>query len=213
MRSILILSTTVAAMGAAMLPGCADVRSDVHVSMPSVPSAPSGFGDGERTYALARQPLRATDANPLDAECESLVQQALGRRGFAAAPTGGARYRLSVAYDTHAAAVGVADEDCAAGGDCGERAKEPFAWPGVRTFVHSLTLRFFDQTSGREVYKASASSRDRDAGSGDAMPYLVESALARVPFAGAGDGHWAVKLRRGEGGAAPGLVAVVPVRQ
>ncbi|WP_183085328.1 DUF4136 domain-containing protein [Trinickia fusca] len=198
-----------ATLGVAMLSACAGVTTGVRAT-PGADLAP-----GEHTYALAPAPL--PDADGRTAHYAVFVTQALARRGFATAPAQTAHYRVSLAYDTHAAAVHVTHIDCAASGatcDAGDKDEDvdaPAAWFGSRAYVHSLTLRFFDRASGREVYKVRAAKRDGDAELDRAMPYLVESALARVPFMGERD--WEVKLRGGEEGATPSIAVVAPARE
>ncbi|MDI7066128.1 hypothetical protein QMO17_33330, partial [Klebsiella pneumoniae] len=89
-----------------------------------------------------------------------------------------AHYLLSIAYATRPAAVGVGTKDCAPG-MCERSPEAPFSLFGGRAYQHTLTLRFFERASGREVYKVSAASSDRDADPLHAMPLLVKSALAR----------------------------------
>ncbi|CAG9263649.1 hypothetical protein BDI4_760001 [Burkholderia diffusa] len=73
-------------------------------------------------------------------------------------------------------------------------------------YRHVLTLRFVDAKSGADVYRVSASMRDRDAGTQQAAPTLVKSALAKLPFE-QGDG-WLVKTKKDDAGAMPGVVSV-----
>jgi hypothetical protein len=211
-----------AAFGAAMLSGCADVKTDVRAS--NAPSA--GFGD-ERTYELVRAPSQ--DESPLQTQYESLVRDELGQHGFAggggqapgsaasaagaqdaAAPpaAGRSRYLVSLAYDTHPAAVRAASGECASA-DCGEPSPAGLSWPGMHPFVHSLTLRFFERATGLEAYRVTVSARDHDADPLHAGPYLVKSAFAQFPFAD--HDAWRVKLHPGEAGAAPGIVSVKPI--
>ncbi|HLX03119.1 MAG TPA: DUF4136 domain-containing protein, partial [Trinickia sp.] len=214
-----------AALAAAMLSGCADVNTDVRAS-----NGPAGFGD-ERTYELVRSPSQGE--NPLQAQYEALVRDELAQRGFvdgqpsdghapssavpavagrgdASAPAAShSRYLVSLAYDTHPAAVRAAS-GCATAG-CGEPSSAGFSWPGMRPFVHSLTLRFFERTTGREIYRVTVSSRDHDADPLHAGPYLVKSAFAQFPFAD--HEAWRVTLHPGEAGATPGIVSVKPVER
>jgi hypothetical protein len=73
-----------------------------------------------------------------------------------------------------------------------------------------LTLRFFEQTSGSEVYTVSAVSEDHDADPLHAIPYLVKSALAQFPFADHAD--WRVKLRADAADGSPKVVSMKPVQ-
>ncbi|WP_254699851.1 DUF4136 domain-containing protein [Trinickia violacea] len=218
-----------AAFAAAMLSGCADVNTDVRAS-----GVPAGFG-GERTYELVRAPSQGE--SPLQTQYEALVRDELAQRGFvggqpsdgqassATAPAvaaqaqgqggdassqaaGHARYLVSLAYETHPAAVRAANGECASAG-CGDSSSSGFSWPGMHPFVHSLTLRFFERATGREVYRVTVSTRDHDADPLHASPYLVKSAFAQLPFAD--HEAWRVKLHPGEAGAMPGVVSVKPV--
>lgn len=173
MRPILLLATCMA-----VLTGCAGTETAVRVR--SVP----GFGPGERTYALADPLPDATDRKD-DERFASAIARRLAVLGYVAAPMDTARYRVALSYDTHPAAVTVVDARCAGDEPCGAPAplRAPgFVWPGAKTYVHSLTLRFFDRADGREVYAVSASERDREPHADHAIGYLVVGALARVPF-------------------------------
>lgn len=196
------------AMGvvAAMLAGCAGIESDVRASLPDSPA----FDAGARTYVFATSPVPAADADAR--HYESAVADALAKDGYDAVPDERARLRVSLAFDTHAEPVSILDEVCEANGDCTPpRQYASFRWPGREWFVHSLTLRFFDRASGREIYKVSASSRDREAEPAYAIPYLVESAFARMPYRGSA--HWRVRLRRGEPGNGPAIVSITPAQR
>ena len=215
-----------AAFAAAMLSGCANVNTDVRAS-----NVPAGFG-GERTYELVRAPSQAESS--LQTQYEALVRDELAQRGFvggqpsdgpapsstapaaaeprdASSPVAGhARYLVSLAYDTHPAAVRSASGECATD-DCGEPSSSGFSWPGMHPFVHSLTLRFFERATGREIYRVTVSSRDHDADPLHASPYLVKSAFDQFPFAD--HEAWRVTLHPAEAGAAPGIVSVKPVER
>lgn len=196
------------AMGvlAAMLAGCAGIESDVRVSLPDA----HAFDAGPRTYVFANPPVPAVNADAV--RYESAVADVLAKDGFDAVPDERARLRVSLAYDTHAEPVSILGEACAGNGECapsGQRSS--FRGLGRERFVHSLTLRFFDRASGREIYRVSASSRDREAESAHAIPYLVESAFARMPY---GDGAgWRVRFRRGEPGNKPSIISITPARR
>ncbi|TKC86701.1 DUF4136 domain-containing protein [Trinickia terrae] len=197
-----------AALGAAVLPGCADVGTEVRAS-----NLPAAFG-GERSYELVRAPSQSD--SPLQRQYEALVRDELALHGFAS--DGGARYLVSLAFDTRSAAVRVASGDCAhaAGGAdaaCGgpETAAPAWMWPGEHPFVHTLTLRFFERSSGREVYRVFAASRGHDADPARASAYLVKSVFAQFPFAD--HEAWRVKLHPAEQGAAPGIVSVKPLER
>ncbi|NIE86614.1 DUF4136 domain-containing protein, partial [Burkholderia sp. Tr-860] len=81
----------------------------------------------------------------------------------------------------------------------------PFAGPVYR---HLLTLRFVDSRNGETAYQVTASSRDRQADPLAAMPNLVRSALAKLPYQG-GTG-WLVRTRPDAAGGMPGVVSVKP---
>jgi hypothetical protein len=86
----------------------------------------------------------------------------------------------------------------------------PFSLFGGRTYQHSLTLRFFEPTSGDERYKVSAVIADRDADPSHAMPLLVKSALAKFPFDAPPD--WRVKLQQDNASGVPTVISVKPLR-
>jgi hypothetical protein len=190
-----------AVLSAAALSGCAGVSADVQASNSG------GDWQGARTYMLARTPLQDTSAD--HSQYEAMVRAELDKYGFADTQGQGARYLLSIAYDTRLATIGVAAADCT-GGTCGGSAPASFSWFGRRTYQHALTLRFFDKTNGHELYKVSATSEDHDAEPLHAIAYLVKSALAQFPF----DGHpdWRVKLRTDEAGGAPRVISVKPLQ-
>lgn len=187
----------------AMLAGCAGIESDVRASLPDA----SALDAGPRTYVFADSPVTPASADA--ARYESAIADALATHGFDAAPEARARLRVSFAYDTHAQSVSIVDDACSAQAPCAPRQPAwSFRWPGRERFVHSLTLRFFDRASGREVYKVSASSRDGEAESPSAITYLVQSAFARMPYNGSS--RWRVRLRRGESGNMPSIVSIAP---
>ena len=193
-------------LAAAMLAGCAGIESDVKVSLPD----PSALDAQPRTYAFARSPLEAPGADT--ARYESALADALAKHGFEAAPDARARLRISFAYDTHAQPVAIIDERCATQGDCvPPRPSSSFRWFGRESYIHSLTLRFFERATGREIYKVSVSTRDREAGSLSAVPKLMESAFAHMPYRGGS--RWHIRLRRGENGNMPSIVSITPVPQ
>ncbi|MFM0594355.1 DUF4136 domain-containing protein [Paraburkholderia dilworthii] len=193
-----------AALAAASLTGCAGLSADVHTAHAMDAAAAL---QGERTYALERMPSQ--DASADHPQFESLLRDVLAKRGFAETPGKSARYLLSVAYDTRPAAIGVDVKDCAPG-DCGHQPGAPFALFGGPAYRHALTLRFFERTTGQEVYKVSAVSSDRDADPLHAAPALVKSALAQLPFAAPAD--WHVKLREDKTSGVPDVVSVKPLQ-
>ncbi|HEY4351851.1 MAG TPA: DUF4136 domain-containing protein, partial [Paraburkholderia sp.] len=145
-----------------MLAGCAGVRTDV------LASHMNGDWQGEHSFTIVRSPVQ--EANADQARYEDLVRVELNRYGFVDQAAGHARYVLSIAYDTRPASVAVDTGDCKELA-CQSGSGTGFVWFG-RAWQHSLTLRFFDPASGDEVYKVSASSRDRDADTQHAVPYL-----------------------------------------
>ena len=201
MRATLICAALIAASLTTGLTGCAGVSTDVRVSPTDTPM------QGEHNYALARSPLQ--DGNPDNTEYEILIRSELARYGFADVTQQRAHYLLSIAYDTRSAAVGVGSADCAQEG-CSSPGETAFALFGRHSYKHSLTLRFFEQTNGHEVYKVSVVSQDHDADPLHAIPYLVKSALAQFPFADHSD--WRVKLRADAADGGPQVVSVKPVQ-
>jgi hypothetical protein len=181
MKNLLTDAACVAA-SLCFLAGCAGVRTDVRAS-----STQSDLAF-EHSYAIARSPVQ--EASDEQIRYEALVRAELVRYGLVDSETGSARYVLSIAYDTRPAGVVVDAKDCK-----DMSCNNPGA-PGFfmfsRTYRHSLTLRFFDPANGDEVYKVNAASRDGDADSQHAIPYLVKSALTELPFAP--DQTWRVKL-------------------
>ncbi|MFL9904395.1 DUF4136 domain-containing protein [Paraburkholderia fungorum] len=190
-----------AALATASLSGCAGLSTDVHTANPS-----AALG-GERTYAMARMPSQ--DASVVHPQFETLLRDELAKNGFIDTADQPAHYLLSVAYDTRPAAVGVDVKDCAPGA-CEHSPEAPFSLFGGRVYQHTLTLRFFERSSGQEVYKVSAASSDRDADPLHAMPALVKSALAKFPFDAPPD--WRVKLRNEKTGGVPEVVSLKPLR-
>ena len=173
MKSILLLAACCAALSA-----CAGTETAVRAS------AAPGFGAGERTYAFAIDKEGAASGG--DERYAPALARRLAGLGYVAAPMQTAHYRIALSHDTHPAGVALADARCSEGNPCGAPAplRAPgFPWPGVKTYVHSLTLRFFDRADGREVYHVSVTKRDRDPGSLAAVDFLVAGALARMPFA------------------------------
>jgi len=185
-----------------MLAGCAGIESDVSASLPDA----SVLDAGPRTYAFAHSPVAPAGA---DAAYESAIADALAKHDFDAVPGVHARLRVSFAYDTHAQPVSIVDEACAPHDEC-EAKQRPlsFGWPGRERFVHSLTLRFFDRATGREIYKVSVSSKDSEADSRSAVTNLVESAFAHLPYSGSS--RWHVRLRRDKSGNMLSVVSVTP---
>ncbi|MDN7428292.1 hypothetical protein CFB89_06920 [Burkholderia sp. AU16741] len=192
------------ALAASLLTGCAGVTSGV-----SAVGQPNAFASGAHGYDFVRTAAQAGDAEYR--RIETLVRDELARRGFDAQPLKDARYRLSIAYATQPAAVAASAEQCGAASSACVTVDgpAPLALPFMgRVYRHVLTLRFVDAKSGADVYRVSASLRDRDPGTQQAAPALVKSALAKVPF---GDGSgWLVKTKKDDAGGMPGVVSVKP---
>lgn len=193
-----------AALATASLAGCAGLSADVHTAARAnaAPALPR-----ESTYTITR--IASQEASADHQRFEALVRDELARHGFADAPDKAAHYLLSIAYATRPATVSVSTPDCAPG-DCAHQAETPFSLFGSRVYQHSLTLRFFDHASGEERYKVSAITNDRDADPLHAMPTLVKSALAKLPFDAPSD--WRVTLRTDKTGSVPEVVSVKPLQ-
>ncbi|WP_321951373.1 DUF4136 domain-containing protein [Burkholderia cenocepacia] len=192
------------ALAASLLTGCAGVTTGV-----SAVGQPNAFASGAHGYDFVRTAAQAGDAEYR--QIETLVRDELARRGFDAQPLKDARYRLSIAYATQPAAVAAIAERCGAASSACVTVDgpAPLALPFMgRVYRHVLTLRFVDAKSGADVYRVSASLRDRDPGTQQAALALVKSALAKVPF---GDGSgWLVKTKKDDAGGMPGVVSVKP---
>ncbi|PMS29607.1 DUF4136 domain-containing protein [Paraburkholderia rhynchosiae] len=178
------------------------MHADVHTATPAAKLP------GERTYTIARMPTQ--DASADHAQLETALRDELTKKGFADTEDQPAHYLLSVAYATRPAQIGVDVNDCMAS-DCGRQNGAPFSLFGGRVYRHSLTLRFFERASGREVYKVSAASDDRDADPLHAMPALIKSVLARFPFDA--PANWRVKLRMDDARGVPDVVSVTPLQR
>ncbi|MGF6723540.1 hypothetical protein P3T43_002895 [Paraburkholderia sp. GAS41] len=201
MKAMLICAALTAASLTLSLTGCAGVSTDVR-------AAPADTRmQGEHSYALVRSPLQ--DGLPDHMEYETLIRAELVKYDFADVARERAHYLLSIAYDTRLAAIKVKSADCAQQG-CSGGGEGAFSLFGRHAYQHSLTLRFFEQTSGSEVYTVSAVSEDHDADPLHAIPYLVKSALAQFPFADHAD--WRVKLRADAADGSPKVVSMKPVQ-
>lgn len=196
---------------AAALSGCAAPQSAVRAN------AVQGFGAGARTYAFMDGSDQQGERGGRPDGFAPAVERRLAELGFTAAPQPVARYRIALTHETRPASVGIEYGGCADGAPCGAPTLPPgFEWPGAKLYVHSLTLRFFDRTDGREAYKVSAAKRDRDPDTGHAIDALVASALARLPFgdtgtaAGdrAGTTDWKVTLSKPVADAAPHVTGI-----
>jgi hypothetical protein len=209
MKTILLIAAC-----AATLTGCAGNETAVRAS------APRDFATGPRSYALASDAATAADAETK--RYASAIARRLTELGFAAAPADVAHYRLALSHETRPASVGVRYPRCADGAACGAAVLPPgLQWPGQKAYFHSLTLRFFDRTDGREAYKVSVTKRDRAPDARDDIDDLVTSALARVPFAQAGTGtgdrdsktDWKVTLGKPEADGGVPVTRVAPLTQ
>ncbi|WP_321822039.1 MULTISPECIES: DUF4136 domain-containing protein [unclassified Burkholderia] len=193
-----------AALAASLLTGCAGVTTGV-----SALGQPNAFASGAHGYDFVRTAAQADDAEYR--QIETLVHDELAQRGFDAQPGQAARYRLSIAYATQPASVAATADQCGAASSACVTVDgpAPFALPFAgKVYRHVLTLRFVDAKTGVDVYRVSASLRDRDALTQKAAPTLVKSALAKLPFE-QGDG-WLVKTKKDDAGAMPGVVSVKP---
>ncbi|QGZ64197.1 DUF4136 domain-containing protein [Paraburkholderia acidisoli] len=204
--SVCFLTTMLAALA-----GCAGVTTDI-AATGALPEA-----NAAARYRFAQSPAQAEAGDMLPGE--PLLRASLARRGFSEGAPAAARYLVSVAWATRPAGVSVVEGDCNGGNACAlatpvlPPSPPALPWFG-KTYVHTLTLRFFALPEGNEVYKVSAVKRDRNANSQQAEPYLVAGALARLPYAGAP--QWRVALKDAanldaNGHAVPEVKSVRPV--
>jgi hypothetical protein len=186
-----------------------------------------GLLEGGRTYDLARTSSQATD--PIHERYEIRARDELAGYGFVEASPDALphpRYRVSIAYDTHPVSVSIEERDCGSAETSAETSVtdngtdvagcaplEARPAVGHGRYVHSLTLRFFDWATGKEIYKVTSTERNGDEDAAGTTPYLVKSALAKLPYAGHSD--WRVKLREAAAGAggAPEVVSVGPIEK
>lgn len=166
-----------------VLAGCAGVTTEV-AATGGLPAA----GAAAVNYRFAPTPAQADAGEILP--YQALLHDGLAQHGFNAGPPEAASYLVSVAWATRPADVKVVAADCSGG--CAPAEGPSFPWFG-RPYVHTLTLRFFALPGGAEAYKVEAVKRDRNANASEAVPWLVASALARLPYAGAP--QWRVKLK------------------
>lgn len=181
-----IAVTALAALSA--LAGCAsDVVTDVSAYKAPANAAgsmaPASLATGvPRTFAFERNGVqRDTATRPA---IEDAVTQALSAHGLTPAPAAQADYRVAIAYATRRAAIDVAGrcEDAAAFA-CGEAASGPkTTFFGKPRYLHSLTIRLVDRTSGMPAYKVAATTSDDQKDVAHAIPYLVHAALDRFPL-------------------------------
>jgi hypothetical protein len=157
------------------------------------------------SYAFATLPARAQGSAPREAQYENLLDTRLKQLGLSRQSADHARYLLSVAYDTRLATVAVIDGNCQPA-HCDMPDNTCSFLHFGRRWEHSLTLRFFDAAGGGEIYKVVASRRDGEADAQRSAPYLVESALAKVPFTA--NGIFQVKVSANKKGTAPKVLSV-----
>jgi hypothetical protein len=202
MGKITRLCASLAAMG---LAGCAGLSADVHTNGSDRAALAL---QGEQTYAIARtQPQQeSTDF----VQAEQLLRDELTQRGFADTAGKPAHYLVSIAYSTRPASIGVGGNDCAPA-DCARGSDGLGALLLGREYQHSLTLRFFEHASGTERYKVSAVFVDRDADPVHAMPVLVKTALAKLPFDEPAD--WRVKFSIDKVSGVPNVESMTPVHR
>jgi hypothetical protein len=194
-----------AALAAASLTGCAGLSADVHTSGSDHAAAALR---GEPTYAIARTQPQQNSADFTQAE--KLLRDELAQHGFADAAGKPAHYLLSVAYSTRPASIGIGGSECAPA-DCARGSDGLGALLFGREYQHALTLRFFDYASGAERYKVSAVFVDRDADPVHALPLLVKTALARLPFDEPAD--WRVKLSLDKSSGVPNVESMKPLQR
>lgn len=196
-----------AALAAASLTGCAGLAADVHTVSDDGADRAVAL-QGERTYALARtQPQDDSADHP---QAEKLLRDELAKHGFVDTAGKPAHYLLSIAYGTRAASIGIGGSDCAPA-DCGTGSGGLGTLLFGREYQHTLTLRFFDYASGTERYKVSAVFMDRDADPLHALPLLVKTALAKLPFDAPAD--WRVKLGIDKTSGAPNVESMQPLQR
>jgi hypothetical protein len=181
-----VASITLAAI---MLAGCSSLTTGVSAHAPV-----STFGAQGASYVFAH-----TDAQDQDADyarVEQRVRDALAARGLVEKPMAQAAYRVTVAYATQPAKVVVSTSTCGGpnqpclSADGPAPFSLPFSGPLYR---HTLALRFVAMDGGKLVYAVTSAVQDHHPEVLEAEPLLVDSALARVPFA---TGNWYVHAKR-----------------
>ncbi|KXU88673.1 hypothetical protein CI15_10175 [Paraburkholderia monticola] len=196
-----------AALAAASLTGCAGLTADVHTVANDGADHTVAL-QGEQTYTLARtQPQDDSADHP---QAEKLLRDELAKHGFVDTAGKPAHYLLSVAYGTRPASIGVGGKDCAPA-DCGAGGGGLGALLFGREYQHALTLRFFDYASGTERYKVGAVFTDRNADPQEALPLLVKTALAKLPFDAPAD--WRVKLSIDKASGVPNVESMQPLQR
>ncbi|MFT4070147.1 DUF4136 domain-containing protein [Paraburkholderia sp.] len=194
-----------AALAAASLTGCAGLSADVHTGGSDHAAVAL---QGEKTYAIARtQPQQDSADYP---QAEKLLRDELAEHGFVDTTGKPAHYLLSIAYSTRPASIGIGGKDCAPA-DCGQGRDGLGALLFGREYQHALTLRFFEYASGAERYKVSAVFVDRDGDPMHAIPLLVKTALARLPFDEPAD--WRVKFSIDKASGVPNVESMQPLQR
>jgi len=194
-----------AALAAACLSGCAGLSADVHTGGSDHAAVAL---QGEQTYAIARTQPQQHSAD--FARAEKLLRDELAAHGFADTADKSAHYLVSIAYSTRPASIGIGGNECAPA-DCARGRDGLGALLFGREYQHTLTLRFFDYASGTERYKVSAVFVDRDADPVHAMPLLVKTALAKLPFDEPAD--WRVKFSIDKASGAPNVESMTPLQR
>lgn len=195
------------ALAAASLTACAGLSADVHTVSGNGPDHAVAL-QGDQTYSLARtQPQDDSAEHP---QAEKLLRDELAKHGFVDTAGRPAHYLLSMAYSTRPASIGIGGKDCAPA-DCGAGSDGLGAVLFGREYQHALTLRFFDYASGTERYKVSAVFTDRDADPLHALPLLVKTALAKLPFDAPRD--WRVKLSIDKASGVPNVDSMKPLQR
>jgi hypothetical protein len=196
-----------AALAAASLTGCAGLSADVHTVADDGAERAVAL-QGEQTYTLARtQPQDDSADHP---QAEKLLRDELAKHGFVDTAGKPAHYLLSVAYGTRPASIGIGGKDCVPA-DCGAGSDGLGALLFGREYQHVLTLRFFDYASGTERYKVSAVFTDRNADPLQALPLLMKTALAKLPFDAPAD--WRVKLSIDKASGVPNVESMQPLQR
>lgn len=195
------------ALAAASLTGCAGPSADVH-AVSSAGASHTIALQGEQTYSLARTQPQDDSADHF--QVERLLRDELAKHGFVDTTDEPAHYLLSIAYSTRPASIGIEGNDCAPA-DCSAGSDGVGALLFGRQYQHVLTLRFFDYASGTESYKVNAVFKDRDADPLHALPLLVKTALARLPFDA--PTQWRVKLNVDKASGVPNIESMQPLER
>lgn len=173
-------------LGAAgLLSGCVSNQAlvDVVGSWPDR-SEPASFSlDFARpdTASLARAPGGLSDA-----DIPSLVSRRLIESGMTPARGAPARYLVEIAYSARPAVVGAGLDftDAAPGTQPAwlDRPEPKRGWGRAgRSQVCSLTLRFSEMATDREVLRVHATEFSRKAGCAESGPRLAAAALGELP--------------------------------